>query len=114
MKILLIFLLSIATTANAAELNTTKVITCGKLNVPIENLRETYLIVSQKLEECLENKMNCEHYIWPQLFLKSGEKLTSNTPTVNLWQVKENQQHALECAEMIEENPGKTVGIIEF
>ena len=112
---LVIFLLG--SQAIFAQENTT-IITCGPLRVPREKVEEAFKIVSDKLEECHMNNLDCANYHW--LKGEAGSEGISTLTNgqidgfVSLYEIAHQLDVALYCDKLATEHPGETGGVIEF
>lgn len=114
-KIIVLAILSLSISTQALEVGGVRTTQCGPLTVPKTKALEGYKIVQMKLEECLENKLACHNYTWPQgTKLSNGEPMTVQKTRVNLWELVENLRFLIECAQMTEENPNVPSGIADF
>lgn len=75
--------------------------------------KKTYVgllnLITEKLDECNANNLDCSHYLWPQSITdENGNAVKSKTVEVNLWERQRNFSNVVYCID----NPNG--GITEF
>lgn len=110
-KYLLLFTIFFSNYAKAEtlDLSGSTVTYCSPSNLDKKTYVGLLNLITEKLDECNANNLDCSHYLWPQSITdENGNTIKSKTVEVNLWERQRNFSNVVYCID----NPNG--GITEF